>query len=155
MQRERGGILAAVVVGVVLCALLAGAIATSKNQGRHASTAQTATTVKSDDKTGTQKQPELAPIKENTATKDTKDDKNTGSTDTKKPEQPTPQQTTPPAKTPPTPQPTHQVANTGPSDIATTGPGDVIFTAISLAALTAAITAYRRSHTNLVTRALR
>lgn len=153
MQRERGGILAAVVVGVVLVALLSGAIALSKNQGRQASTNQSVS-VKTDDNATTQKQSEP----QSTQHKD-----NSGNaSDTAKPETPkaqpstpaqpsAPQNTAPPA---PKPQDSH-IATTGPSDIATTGPGDVLFTTLALAALTATATAYWRSRRQMLARALR
>lgn len=146
-QRQSGGVIVFIVVGLVLAALLGGAIYFSKQQGRVASRTDTVATndTKTDD-TSTE-------TPQNDTTKD--DDKNESTSGTGN---------TTPAPAPATPQPTTPAAGsisgsavptTGPSNIATTGPSDAIVPALGLALLAAGAISYRRSRLTLHAAALK
>lgn len=151
-QRQSGGIIAFIVVGVVLAALLGGAIYASKQQGRVASKTDTvATNDQKTDDTSTE-------TPQNDTSKD--DDKNEStsgsgnSNPAPAPAQPAP--TTPQPTTPaPGSGPGSSVPTTGPSHIATTGPEDAVVPGLGLALLAAGIVSYRRSHVAVRVQALK
>lgn len=137
-NKQRGGVAAFVVVGVVLTALLAGGIYLSKNQGRTA-VAGDSTTV-------------------NTPVKVTDTDKKQN--DTPASTQNTPASTPSPSPTQNNPQNTAAsqpsgIANTGPTAIASTGPGDVLISTIAISVLVASMSAYRMSIQRIRTAALK
>ncbi len=136
-DRQFGGIIVFILVGVILAALLGGAIFASKQQGRIASRTDTVAT--NDQKT------------EDTATE-------TPQNDTVKDDDSNEAQ---PATTSPQPQSTApgggsdtSVPSTGPTHIASTGLEDAFSPAIGLALVAAGVVSYRRSHIAVRARAL-
>ena len=140
-QRQSGGIVVFIVVGLVLASLLGGAIYFSKQQGRVASRTDTvATNDQKTDDTSTENP------QNDTAKDDDKNESTSGSGNTNPtpaPSQPAPQ---PQSSTPaPGSGSGSSVPTTGPSHIASTGPEDAIMPGIALALLAAGLISYRRS----------
>lgn len=125
-NNQAGGIVGFVVIGLVLVSLLAGGLYVSKTQGRQARENDTST-------------PQVAaPQKPKETTKPAPKQQTPHSTDQKGKTAPA-GNTSQPAQnstTRPAPQPTNQVATTGPSDdIPSTGPGETAATVLMLSVL--------------------
>ena len=141
-QRQSGGIVVFIVVGLVLASLLGGAIYLSKQQGRVASRSDTVAT--NDQKTDDAS----TETPQNDTSKD--DDKNESASGSGN-SSPAPAPTPAPAPSQPTTPVTggngssSTMPTTGPSHIATTGPEDAIIPGIALALLAAGLISYRRS----------
>ena len=147
LQKQRGGILAFVLVGVVLAVLLGGGIYLSKNHGRQAALAPTADTPPAT--TSEQKEPD-------TNQPDTSSASQNNTSDAQNQQQSQPQQNTQNSNNQRSTQPApNSVASTGPSTIASTGPTDGVVAIVALTALTAGVSTYRRSLTRMRSAALR
>lgn len=150
-KRQAGGILAFILIGLVLVALLGGGIYFSKQQGRVASRADTVATdtTSADDKTsdtaqnGTTKGNDV----EGTTTPPAQSSPNTS-----QPQAATPAPVTP---APTSATGTQAVPATGPSHIAATGPSDVIVPMVALSLLVGGVISYYRSAIAFRTQALK
>lgn len=146
-DRQFGGVIVFIIVGLVLAGLLGGAIYASKQQGRIAS--QTGTVATNDQKTG---DASTDTPQNDTANNTTNEDKSSStSTDAPSPQStPDSQTTTTPGRGAGEPVPA-----TGPTHIASTGPEDVIAPGLGLTMLAAGFVSYRRSQATLRTAALK
>ncbi len=146
-DRQFGGVIVFIIVGLVLAGLLGGAIYASKQQGRIAS--QTGTVATNDQKTDNTSTE--AP-QNDTANNTTNEDKGSSTTTDAPSSSSTSdsQTTTTPGRGAGEPVPA-----TGPTHIASTGPEDAIVPGLGLAMLAAGFVSYHRSHRAIRTRALR
>lgn len=145
-DRQFGGVIVFIIVGLVLAGLLGGAIYASKQQGRIAS--QTGTVATNDQKTGNTSTE--AP-QNDTANNTTNEDKGSSTTT----DSPSSQSTSGSQTTTPGGGAGEPVPATGPTHIASTGPEDAIVPGLGLAMLAAGFVSYHRSHRAIRTRALR
>lgn len=143
--RQTGNVVAFIVVGVALAALLGFGIYVSKQQGRTASQTDTVA-VKTDDaqqKSGANQQQGGSEEKsENTPANESTNTEQSGSSSAAS--------TAAPADSTQTQEgQASQVPHTGPSSIASTGPADSVLPAIALGFVTVGIFSYARSQRSL------
>lgn len=164
-DRQRGGILAFIIVGLALAVLLGGAIYASKQQGRVASQASTVAVDTQKEGDNTDKTSDTS--SQNNTNKDessqgTSNTENSGSSDSSS--QSTQQASPSTSQSGSSTQNSQDnvastgpssVASTGPSNIASTGPSDIIVPGLGVALLAGGIISYRRSASAVRSRALR
>jgi hypothetical protein len=133
VNKQRGGIVSFVVVGVVLAGLLAGGLYLSKQQGREARTDVPAPQVAERDTD--REEPASPTVRDETRPAETSEGaQNSGRDTAPATSQPSGTGTTRTDQR--TDQRTDHVANTGPSDIPATGPAETMVTVIALVGLT-------------------
>lgn len=130
-DRQAGNVIAFIIVGIVLAALLGLGIYVSKQQGRVASQTDTVSVNTSE------KETDDATTQNGQAGQDASDPAPSEGTPT-----PQSQATTPTA---PVNTPQQQVPHTGPSSIASTGPAESAVTALALGLITIGLLSYLRS----------